>query len=662
MGKILSNSRILAGFCVISVFVLALACTTEKIVEVPGETIVKEVQIPGETIIQTETVIKEVAVPGETVVVETEVVRMVEVPGQTVEVVREVVKTVEVPGEAVIVIATPAPALPTPVPGNLINVFGVTLPADAAPVADQYLRRMYTREGEALDFAASVYNSAGGGFQSSMSLAMLDTNLGTSPGAALSWESSADLKTWTFHIDPDLTWSDGVPVTSDDYVWTWRYYADPEHAYDFSWYFGSLDVVNYADVHSGALPLDALGVKAVDSKTLEFNLMYPAPYTPGFMMYGTPLAKHQAEQYGPYYGNTPATSVSMNPWILTDYTPLQHSVFEPNMNYTGRFWPYVERIKNVYGERDFDAYLAGEIDTVNGPFSPSDQAYMMRNADLMAERGLSPGDFRTHYMFFDFDSAPFNDVKVRQAFAKAIDRPAIMENIVGVEAGRPSYGILIPGFPDAVSPEDLKQYQGLDVAAAQQLMTDAGFSGGAGFPDLSLKLRSEDQLVQDIAAAVGSQIKTNLGVNVTINNMTRKDYMAELNGHNMEFGMVSYGFDYVDASNFLSVFKTQGRHNWDNAEFETLRVEAAGNADPVERAAQMSKLQHILSEDVGSLFLWNQVQNQLHKPYLAGNWRLKNQAGWQGLQYPDWNPGFGVQNIYTLYVSDRVANSTRSPF
>ena len=92
---------------------------------------------------------------------------------------------------------------------------------------------------------------------------------------------------------------------------------------------------------------------------------------------------------------------------------------------------------------------------------------------------------------------------MRQAFAKALDRPAIMENIVGVEAGRPSYGILIPGFPDAVVPEDLMQYQGLDMAAAQALISDAGFAGGAGFPDLTLALRSEDQLVQNIAAAQG---------------------------------------------------------------------------------------------------------------------------------------------------------------
>ena len=155
--------------------------------------------------------------------------------------------------------------------------------------------------------------------------------------------------------------------------------------------------MNCEDVHSGTKPLSDLGIVAIDSKTLEFQLMYPVPYTPGFMMYGTPLAKHQTEKYWPCYGDTPGASVFVNPWVLTEYTPLQRSIFEPNMNYSGRFWPCIERVPNVYGERDCDAYLAEEIDIVNGPFfSPSDQAYLECSADLMAELGLLPGDFRAH--------------------------------------------------------------------------------------------------------------------------------------------------------------------------------------------------------------------------------------------------------------------------
>ena len=558
--------------------------------------------------------------------------------------------------------AAPAPATQPAPAAKTTNVYGREMPSDAAPMADQFLKINYEKEGEALEFPVSVYNSAAGGIQSGFSLALLSTDLSTVPGGATSWSSSADMKTWTFNIDPDLTWSDGVPVTAHDYVYTWQYYADPEHAYDFTWYFGMLEVENYGAVEAGEKPLDSLGVTASDDKTLVFQLDTPAPYVPGFMMYGSPLAKHAAEKHGQYYSNDPETTVSSTPWILKEWIPNQHAEFEPNVNYTGKLLPYIENYKAVYGERKFDAYLAGEVDTINGPFTPADQEYLMNDAGLMKERGLSPGDFRTHYLFFDNQSAPFNDVRVRQAFAKAIDRDAIIKNIVGEAAGEPRYGVLIPGFPDAAGPDKLKQYQGLDVAAAQKLMADAGFADGAGFPKLEMALRQETELFQATAAAVAQQLKENLGVDVTINNMDRKTYMAGLNAHELTFAMVSYGFDYVDASNFMGVFKTDGRHNWNNEEFENLRIEAGAMALSDERSAKMLKLQEILSEDVGSVFFWSQIQNQLHKPYLKGTWRETNEAGWAGLQFPNWNPGFGAQNIYEVYVGSNVNEHTRSAY
>ena len=558
--------------------------------------------------------------------------------------------------------AQPEPATVTaPEVGTIVNVFGVTLPADAAPLNQQFLRDFYINEGEALEFAVSVYNAGGGGMQSGFSLAMLGTDLSTVPGAALSWSASDDLKTWTFNIDPDLNWSDGVPVTADDFVYTWQYYADPDHGYDFSWYFGSLDVMNFDEVISGDLPLSALGVEAADSKTLVFTLKQGVPYVPKFMMYGSPLAKHKAEATDAYYNNDPALTVSMTPWILSEWVPNQHAKFEPNLNYTGKFKPFIERVVHIKAERFFDAYLGGEVDTVRGPFTPADQEKLMSDSELLAERGVSPGDFRTHYLFFDFQTPPFNDVKVRQAFAKALDRESIIRNVVGDSAGVPSYGILMDGFPDALTSE-LKKYQGFDPEGAKQLLADAGFPDGEGFPKLELALRQETELRQAVAAAVAQELKRNLNIDVTINNQDRKVYMDSLNNHELQFAMVSYGFDYVDASNFLGVFKTDGRHNWNDSEFEALRITAQGNSDAVERSKQMEELQNILSERVGSVFLWSEVQNQLHKPYLKGTWRDKNQAGWEGLQFPNWNPGFGGQNIYTVYIGDNVKDFSRSPF
>ena len=104
------------------------------------------------------------------------------------------------------------------------------------------------------------------------------------------------------------------------------------------------------------------------------------------------------------------------------------------------------------------------------------------------------------------------------------------------------------------------------------------------------------------------------------------------------------------------------RQNWNDDEFEQLRITAGGNGDLTERSKQMVELQEMLSERVGGLFLWQQVQNQLHRPYLKGSWREKNAAGWAGLQFPNWNPGFGVQNIYKVYGGDNVKDFNRPGF
>jgi oligopeptide transport system substrate-binding protein len=566
-------------------------------------------------------------------------------------------------------VAPPAAATATAVPatsppaaeGNIVNVFGRRLPADAAPLAQQYLILPYRQEGESLEFAVTVYNPGGGSFQGGQSLAMIDKNGKMHPGSADSWEVSSNGLDWTFRINKDLKWSDGTPVTADDFVYTWRYYADPKHAYDFAWYFGSLGVKNWEAVNKGQKPLDQLGVEAVDAKTLVFHLDAPAPFAPGFMMYGSPLAKHQAEKHGPRYNDKPETAVSMTPWILQEWVPNQHARFKANVNYNGRYKPYVEKIRNVFAERDFDAFLADEVDWVNGPFAPADQERLVKDPKLFAQRGVSQGDFRTDYLFFDYQSAPFNNVKVRQAFAHAIDRDAIIKNIIGDSAAMAAYGMLMPGFPDWVDPNDLKQYQGYDPALAKKLLSEAGYPDGKNFPKLELALREELETFQSVGAAIAQQLKEVLNIDVTVSNKDRKTYMDALNSHKLQFALVSYGFDYLDASNMLSVFKTNGRHNWNNAEWEKLRVEATSNLDSVKRSEQMKQLQRVLSQDVGAVFLDHRLQNEVIKPYWKGTSLAANTAGFAGIQFPYFNAGFTIENLYEIYIASNVKDYPRRP-
>ena len=153
-------------------------------------------------------------------------------------------------------------------PSAMVNAFGVTLPADAAPPEKQYIVTM-AGEGTTCDFAVSVYNRASTGPAYCNVLATpllrINKNFEILPAGADSWEGSDDGMTWTFHLDPNLKWSDGNPVTAHDYVSTFQYQADPKHAWDFAWFWSPIK--NWDKAVKGEVPTSEIGVKAIDDYT-----------------------------------------------------------------------------------------------------------------------------------------------------------------------------------------------------------------------------------------------------------------------------------------------------------------------------------------------------------------------------------------------------------
>lgn len=553
---------------------------------------------------------------------------------------------------------TPTPA-PEVAEGAVLNAWGNPLPPDAAPPEQQYLR-VLALEGQTLDFAVAVYNRPSPPWQTlSTPLVQLNKNFELEPGAATSWEVADDNVTWTFHLDPKLTWSDGTPVTAADYEFTFQYEADPAHGYDFAWYWGfSCNPKNWDKVVAGELPVTELGVKAIDDHTLQIVTERPAPFTPATMIFSRPLAKHAVEKYGEYYNNDPKTSVSSEPWLLEEWTKGKQIILGPNKNYTGRHKPLLERMIFILGDKnqEFSMYLADEVDWCS-TFSPADLDLIIGDPELQKQYHPGFGDFRTHYLFFDTYNPPFNDLKVRQAFAHAIDRQALVDNIIKV-LGRPAYGMLMPGFPDAVPPEELEKYQNFDPELARRLLAEAGYPDGQGFPKIELWLRGEFEMGQAIGNAIASMIKENLGIAMEVSNKESKIFMDEMNAHRITFGMVSYGMDYFDASNLLGIWLSGGRHAWTNEKFDQLVREAGTITNDPERRHQMYvEAQHILCEDVGGVFLWHVTPGDMWKPYVKGEQLEPDRFGVAACHWPCFE-SIGVTS-YTVYITKEVANYPR---
>ena len=556
---------------------------------------------------------------------------------------------------------TPPEAVNTTAPSGEVNAWGVALPADAAPLDQQFLR-LQGPEMTTTDFAVSVYSRSVNSYSDVLTtpFVRLNKNFEIQPAGALSWEVTPDGKTWTFHMDPDLKWSDGNPVIADDVVFTFQYQADPKHAWDFAWFWS--DIVNFDEAVAGKVPTTEIGVKKVDDYTVQFITEAASPYFPSKALYIRPLSKIAFEKSGEYYNSTPETSVSSTPYILTDWTKGKGMTFGPNKNYTGKVKPFIEHLYFTFSSDttgEFRAYQNGEVD-MGQYFSPADINLISADPELNKEYHPGYGDFRTFYLGFNTLEKPFNDIKVRQAFAKAIDRDSIITNIVKRQ-GNPAYSFLMPGFPDSTSDvlknEDVNKF---DVTAAKQLLTDAGYPDGKGFPALELWLRNESDLNKAIAGAIASMLKENLGIDVEVSNKETKLFMDTLNSHKLPFYFLSYGFDYLDPSNMLGIWVSGGRHAWKNDQFDQLVTDATSLVgDNAKRDQEFKDAEKILVDDVGGIFIYHLTPGNIYKPYMKGSELEPDKTGVAAWHWPN-TESVGML-LYTLYVSNDVPATRKAP-
>ncbi len=558
----------------------------------------------------------------------------------------------------VLLLATIALAIPPGVSisnaqADNVDVYGRTLPADAAPYSQQIWSVLCdsTRKETTFAMAVSVYQRICGGVdgidssgsQLGDALLGLDENNNLIPGAADKWEASADGLAWTFHLHPGQVWSDGTPLTANDYVATYRFMADPKHAYDFVWMWQGV-IKNWDQVVAGEMPPDQIGMKAVDDLTLQVTTQNPFPPLPATLYFWAPLQAKALQQYGPDYIIDPKKSVSSGPFMLKEFTPGKNVVFVANPTYKGYRKPWLKEIRGTYGDQlngSFAAFQARAIDIVNyGELAPADFKVINADPELKANYRAKTGDFRTDYLFFDTFNKPFNDLNVRLAFAKALDRESIVKNVVTPQLGIPAYSFLMPGFPASDTTGELHPIQAYDCPAAKALLAKAGFPDGKGFPPQELKLRNESEAIAARFIASAESISKCLNVKITINNMQYDGFMKGLLARptTVQFGAVSYGMDYLDPANMLGLWVSTGRHSWRNADYDKLIQQAnVLVGDPAKRTQMYKDAEKILVSDVGGVFLDHRIQGDLFQPYIKGDCFRPNKQGVSALNWGnDW--------------------------
>lgn len=539
--------------------------------------------------------------------------------------------------------------------GGYVNSLGIPLPPDAAPPEEQVLVE-FAEDKTYMERFMTVYKGTAGMYLIAEPLTRVDFNFDLLPAAAERWSVSDDGLTWTFHLRPGMVFSDGAPLNAHDYVYTLRRGADPDHAYDAEWYYRAIK--NWGAVVARRMPLEALGVRAVDDLTVEVTTEDPAPYLPALLSFTWVSPRRAIEKYGDTWSTRPETSVSSGPYRLVEWTKGARITLELNTSYRGGARPYLERIIYRLFTRAaqpplLTAYEGGEIHSTG--LSTQAEAARVAGSPALQSQLNSYTDFATYYLTFDTYNSLFKDLRIRRAFSHAIDRDALCRSALR-QFGTPAYAMMPTGFPGA-SEEQLTHIQRFDPDMARRYLAEAGYPDGRGFPVVEIWLRSEGLIQRTAAEALQAMLKRVLNIHIEVRNMEAKTFMDALNAHRLLLAMVPYQYDYVDPSSLLNIWMSDGRHAWKNDLFDGLVRRANGYVGPeAERMELYRQAERVLVEDVGAVFLWHPRINQVWRPTLGSPALEVNRYGqraWRGDQLQDLS--------VTLYVKKKEPAQDAAP-
>jgi peptide/nickel transport system substrate-binding protein/oligopeptide transport system substrate-binding protein len=513
-------------------------------------------------------------------------------------------------------------------PGRYVNSIGVTLPPGAAPPEEQVFRS-FQPDNHFMEWFRTIYKGTYGHTIIAEPLLRLDRDFNLLPAAAERWAPSEDGRTWYFHIRRGLEFSDGHPLTAHDYVFTFRRGADPKNAYDVEWYYRPIK--NWAAVVTGKKPLEALGVRALDDYTLAVETETVCAYLPHLLIDSWVSPRQAIEKYGDAWSTRPETSIASGPFYLAEWSKGDRIVLKANSRYHGPAKPYIEalvaRLYTLSARPPIlAAYEADEVDYAD-ILSQAERGRIVSDP-VMRDELHAFTDFATYYLTMNTSAGVFADKRVRQAFSHAIDREALTRSALQGFAV-PACSMLPAGFP-AANPEALRAFQRYDPALARQRLAEAGYPEGRGFPPVELWVRADSRPVNDAGEAIQAMLRQNLGIAVTMRVMEVKTFMDALNSHRLQLGLVRFGFDYVDPSSLMNLWLSGGRHAWKSDPFDRLVVQAGGVVgDPGRRMALYHQAERILVEEVGGIFLWHSVLNQIWKSKVRGEALEPNRDGYR---------------------------------
>ena len=464
------------------------------------------------------------------------------------------------------------------------------------------------------------------------------------PGMAERWDVSSDGLVYTFHVRRGARWTNGDPVTAEDFVYSFRRFLLPETAAEYAYqlyYVVGAEAFN-TEVDDDGEPLhdfgETVGIRALDEYTLEVTLVSPTPYFLDLMAFYPlfPVNRRSLEEAREKWPDDwqsqlmrPGNLVTNGPFRLVERRVNDRIRLARNEDYWDADRVAFRTIDVLavehYGTM-LNLYLTGGVDWI-------DRVAPNVVPRLIPRKDFDPVPYLGSYFYrVNTTRAPFDDPRVRRALALTIDRRLVCEKIM--KAGQPpAFAFVPPGLAGYTSVEmragaagagDPEAYQAAfqrDCEEARRLLDEAGFGpGGRRFPTLEIHYNTSEAHRQ-IAEVVAERWKRILGIDAKLLNQEWKVYLDTQSTLNYDVSRSAWIGDYPDPNTFLDMFVTGGENNktgWGNPEFDQLIEEAAREFDPAERMAMLGRAEAIMMEELPILPIYYYVTQNVSNPRLGG--------------------------------------------
>ena len=456
-----------------------------------------------------------------------------------------------------------------------------------------------------------------------------DANADAIPGQAESYTVSDDGLVYTFKLRDGIQWSDGEPVTAEDFVFAFQRLFDPATASEYAYL--QFPIKNGSEIADGTITdFNELGVKALDDKTVEITLEGPTPYFLQALTHYTayPVPKHVVEKVGDAW-TAPENIVGNGPYKVVEWVPGSYVKSVKSDTYYDAENVQIDEV-NYFVQDDLAAalarYRAGEYDILVD--IPADQAEWIKT-NLPGQDFFAPF-LGIYYYVINQEKAPFDNADVRKAMSMAINRDVIGPDVLGT-GELPAYGWV---------PEGTANYEGVEpyqpewidlpyeerVAQAKAIMEGLGYNASNPLP-VQLKYNTNDNH-QRVAVAIASMWEQ-IGIKTELFNSETAVHYDALRAGDFEVGRAGWLLDYSDPSNTLELLTTgiqqDGQMNWgnnygrySNPEFDALVKSAAAEADLDARAKMLGDAEKMAMDETAAIPIYWYIAQNVVSPSITG--------------------------------------------